>query len=167
MDIQQISPKKLKPYVLNAKLHPPEQIAKIIRSINLSGFDQPIVVNEEDGQLVVVKGHGRLLAALEMGLKEVPVVVLHLPKLVADQARLIDNKSQESGYDLEILLKELNKFGADELLDTGYDSQELERLLQNLEQSTEKIFDNEGNTKEIDVEDFELEHKCPKCGFEF
>jgi ParB-like chromosome segregation protein Spo0J len=125
VDIDQI-----KPYRANAKLHPQEQIDRIIRSINLTGFDQPIVT---DTSYVIIKGHGRLLAAQQMELKQVPVVVLDVPKDVADKARLIDNKSSESGYDLEILLKELSRFQDDNIIDTGYDQDEFKDLMSKLE----------------------------------
>jgi ParB-like chromosome segregation protein Spo0J len=178
MDIQDIDPKKLKPYSLNAKKHPPEQIEKIIRSINLSGFDQPIVVNKEGKDLVLIKGHGRLLASLQMGLKEVPTVVLELPKLVADQARLMDNKSAESDYDVEVLVKELSKFNTEQIIDTGFSADDLQGMIMQLENSIDfgSIDDSEddrndeennGSTKEIDVDSFEFEHTCPKCGFQY
>lgn len=119
----------IRPYKNNAKLHPQEQIDKICKSIALTGFDQPIVINSNN---VIIKGHGRLTAAKQLGLTDVPVIVLDVPDAVADKARLIDNKSGESEYDIEILLKELNKF-ADELPDTGFDQEELKKLTMQLE----------------------------------
>lgn len=124
---------QIKPYRANAKLHPQEQIDRIIRSINLTGFDQPIVC---DTSYVIIKGHGRLLAAQQMAMKQVPVIVLDIPKDVADKARLIDNKSSESGYDLEILLAELSRFQDDNIQDTGYDEDEFKDLMNKLEQDS-------------------------------
>lgn len=177
MDIIELDPRELKPYALNPKLHPPEQVEKIIRSITLTGFDQPIVANQEGDSLVVIKGHGRLQAALEMGLKSVPVLVVTVPKTIADQARLMDNKSAESDYDLEKLLTELEKFSSDELLDTGYSETDVENLLNQLEKQVGISLNDEpsdppaenkqGTSKEIDPDDFEFNCKCPKCGFEF
>jgi len=178
MDIQNLSPKSLKPYSLNAKKHPPEQIEKLVRSINLTGFDQPIVVNKEDDEYVIVKGHGRYLASLEMNLETVPCMVLEVPKLVADQARLMDNKSAESDYDIELLIKELSKFNSEEIIETGYDETELNKLILELENTLDELQDDdvetkefneekEGNTKEINTDEFEFNCKCPKCGFEF
>lgn len=120
---------KIKPYHSNAKLHPQEQVDRIIRSINLTGFDQPIVTDKE---YVIIKGHGRLIAAQQMELTEVPVVVLDVPKDVADKARLIDNKSGESSYDMELLFQELSRFES-EILDTGYNEDELKNLANQLE----------------------------------
>jgi hypothetical protein len=165
MKIQEINPNLLKPYNLNAKLHPPEQIEKIIRSINLSGFDQPIVANKEGDELILIKGHGRLLASLQMGLKSVPVIVTELPKLIADQARLMDNKSSESDYDLEILLKELSKFNSEELAFTGFNESELNALIHELEDKLalenynwdQLDNSNYDNDKEDDIEENKAE----------
>ncbi|MCV5918272.1 ParB N-terminal domain-containing protein, partial [Escherichia coli] len=55
----------LKPYERNAKLHPPDQVRRLAATIRAHGWDQPIVV-EPDG--TIIKGHGRRLAAIELGL---------------------------------------------------------------------------------------------------
>ena len=123
---------EIKPYKNNAKLHPQEQIDKICRSIALTGFDQPIVINSNN---IIIKGHGRLLAAKQLGLTDVPVIVLDVPDAVADKARLIDNKAGESEYDLDLLVKELTKF-SEEITDTGYDTEEFNKLVMKLEDET-------------------------------
>ena len=169
----------LKPYKLNAKLHPQEQIEKIKRSIQLTGFDQPIVVNFNG---YIIKGHGRLEAAKQLGLEYVPVIVLDIDDDVADKARLLDNKSTESDYDIDKLLRELTRF-KDSLLDTGYSDSEFDKLLSEYGDKSgvndvlDSMIENDnqsgdgtkkqGSSKEIDVNDFEFDHKCPKCGFEF
>lgn len=178
MDIQNLSLKDLKPYPLNAKKHPPEQIEKLVRSINLTGFTQPIVVNKEGEELVIIAGHGRYLASLQMNLKTVPCMVLEVPKIVADQARLMDNKSAESDYDIELLIKELSKFNSEEIIDTGYDETELNKLILELEETIDELNDEsvemkgfdeekESNTKEINPDEYEFKHTCPKCGFQY
>lgn len=62
----------VKPYELNAKIHSEEQVAKIAESIARFGWDRPIVVDKNG---VIIKGHGRRLAAIKLGLIEVPVLV--------------------------------------------------------------------------------------------
>lgn len=163
-----LPPTEIKPYKNNPKNHTDEQIDKIIRSIELTGFDQPIVVNKD---MVIIKGHGRLQASIKMGLKEVPVIVLDVPKDIADKARLIDNKSAEGGYDIEKLLSELQKFG-DELIDTGYEKDEFDSLIKELEKQNQIDIDNwtesesPDDFKEYD-EDIDIEHTCPKCGYKW
>jgi len=60
------------PYVSNTKKHPDSQIDKLAGAIAEFGFDQPIVV---DGDGVIIKGHGRLLASKKLQLNQVPVLV--------------------------------------------------------------------------------------------
>ena len=64
---------RLIPYSKNAREHSPEQVAQIAASIVEFGFLNPILVDSKDG---IVAGHGRLSAAKELALDEVPVVVL-------------------------------------------------------------------------------------------
>lgn len=63
----------LKPYLRNARVHSRKQIAQIIASIRAFGFTNPILC---DGEGNIIAGHGRLLAAKEMGLEQIPVIIL-------------------------------------------------------------------------------------------
>ncbi len=96
---------ELKPYVNNAKLHPAEQIEQIKKSIQDYGFRDPIGVWK--GQ--IVEGHGRLIAAKELGMKEVPVI--RLDDMTDQQRReyaLVHNQTtMNSGFDFAILDGEL------------------------------------------------------------
>jgi len=64
---------RLKPYARNAKMHGPEQVAKIAASMAEFGWTVPCLVSD-DGELIA--GHGRVLAAEKLGLKDAPVIVL-------------------------------------------------------------------------------------------
>ncbi len=93
---------KIKPYDKNAKLHNVDWIKKSIQDFQI---DQPIVV---DGEGVIIKGHGRLKAAQELGLKSFPVVIR--TDLTEDQlklARIVDNRSAEAGWDSTLLAEEV------------------------------------------------------------
>ncbi|GIW55481.1 MAG: methyltransferase [Nitrospiraceae bacterium] len=128
-------PSSLIPYINNAKTHPPEQIAKIAASIVEFGFDQPIVV---DGQGLVIKGHGRLAASLQLGLKRVPVVVrTDLTPSQIKASRLADNKTAESPWDEELLRLELGMLREQDydLGLTGFADDEIEALLANPDES--------------------------------
>ena len=100
---------KVKPYPKNAKKHKVKWIAKSIQEFD---FDQPIVV-DKDG--IVIKGHGRLEAAKQLELTEVPVIVRKdLTKKQAAMARLADNRAaQGGGFDIEILGEELETLKLD------------------------------------------------------
>ena len=105
MEIIYMSPGDLTPYAANAKKHPPEQVRHIANSIREFGFRQPIVV---DANNVVVIGHGRLMAAKELGLETVPVVRADdLSEEQIKALRLADNKTNESEWELQALEAEL------------------------------------------------------------
>ena len=127
--IQWLSPDKLTPYEHNPKAHPAAQIEKIVRAIAEVGFDQPIVADEN---LLVIKGHGRLAAANQMGLTQVPVIVRKdLSEAQKRAARIADNRVAESDWldiPLKFELQELRGLDYDLTL-TGFDESELNELL--------------------------------------
>ena len=97
----------LKPYAKNAKLHPADEVKKLAATIKRFGWDQPIVV-EKDG--TIIKGHGRRMAAIELGMKEVPVWIRDdLSKEEADAARIADNMTFGMRYDTKVLQDELKR----------------------------------------------------------
>ena len=133
---------RLVPYERNARTHSPEQVAQIAASIQEFGFTNPILVDGADG---ILAGHGRLAAAKDMGLAEVPVIVLD--HLSTEQRRayvIADNQlALNAGWDMELLQQEvmalnladfdLSLLGFDddriaELLEGGADVKELEEM---------------------------------------
>ena len=68
---------KLVPYVNNARTHSPEQINKLRSSLREFGFINPVIIDRDYG---VIAGHGRILAAKEEGISEVPVSYTHLAR---------------------------------------------------------------------------------------
>jgi hypothetical protein len=97
---------RLVPYERNARTHSAEQVAQIAASIQEFGFTNPILVASDDG---ILAGHGRLAAAKDLGLREVPVVVLdHLTPTQRQAYVLADNKlALNAGWDDSILSAEL------------------------------------------------------------
>lgn len=95
---------EIKPYPENAKKHPEEQIDKIAKSIKKYGFNQPLVVDKE---FVIIVGHGRYFAAQKLELTEVPIYQVDLSEKKAREYRLMDNKTNESGWDFDKLAAEL------------------------------------------------------------
>ena len=96
----------LRLYSGNARTHSKQQIKQIARSIETFGFTNPVLISDDDE---IVAGHGRVMAAKELGMSEVPV--LRLSHLNADQRRayvIADNKlAMNAGWDVEILAIEL------------------------------------------------------------
>jgi len=105
LKIEYISPDELIPYSGNAKMHPPDQVDHIANSIKAFGWKQPIVCDHDK---VVIIGHGRLMAAKQLMLDNVPVVFADdLTPEQVDALRLADNKTNESEWDFDSLEKEL------------------------------------------------------------
>ena len=95
----------IKPYANNAKKHDKTQIANVAESIKQYGFVQPVVI-DKDG--VIVIGHCRALAAKKLRLKEVPCVCVdELTPEQVNALRVVDNKSNESAWDMDALASEL------------------------------------------------------------
>lgn len=105
MDVRNISVKDLIPYDRNTKKHDKTQINNVAESIKQYGFVQPIVIDKDN---VVVIGHCRLLAAKQLKMKEVPCVCVEdLTEEQVKALRIVDNKSNESPWDFDILPDEL------------------------------------------------------------
>ena len=125
---------RLKPYENNARTHSAEQVAKIAASIAEFGFTNPVLVDSSDG---IIAGHGRLAAATELGLPEVPVIVLdHLSDAQRRAYILADNRLAElAGWDNALLASELSQLN-DEGFDLeliGWSEDELAEMLDGLE----------------------------------
>jgi ParB-like chromosome segregation protein Spo0J len=97
---------RLRPYERNARTHSREQLAQIAASIQEFGFTNPILVDGTDG---ILAGHGRLAAAKDMGLKEVPVIVLdHLSPEQRRAYVIADNQlALNAGWDTDLLQQEV------------------------------------------------------------
>ncbi len=121
---------RLQPYAKNAKVHGADQVTKIAASMAEFGWTVPCLV-AEDGELIA--GHGRVLAATQLGLTEAPVIVLrHLTEAQRRAYRIADNKLTELGtWDEALLSAELNELLAEDfdLSLIGFSDGELSNLL--------------------------------------
>nr|DAQ77637.1 MAG TPA: adenine specific DNA methyltransferase [Caudoviricetes sp.] len=128
-EMQLISVDKLVPYVNNARTHSPEQILKLRSSLREFGFVNPIIIDKDFN---VIAGHGRLMAAKEEGITEVPCVFVdYLTDAQKKAYILADNRmALDAGWDEELLkieIEELQNLGYD-LEYTGFDEKELADL---------------------------------------
>jgi len=97
----------LVPYEFNNKIHDELQINRIANSIKEFGFLQPIVIDKNN---IVIIGHWRLEWAKKLWLKEVPVVIMEeLSDSQIKKLRILDNKLNESEWDLANLKQELDE----------------------------------------------------------
>lgn len=142
---------ELTPYAGNAKKHDSTQIANVAESIRQFGFVQPIVI-DRDG--VIVIGHCRALAAEKLGMQEVPCVCVDdLTPEQVNALRIVDNKSNESPWDFDILPDELADIDLSDFdFNFGIDDDE---ELPDFEEEPSK------NNSKNDI------CQCPKCGFEW
>lgn len=146
MQIELIDIEKLKPDPMNTKKHPQEQIDEISNSMK-KRWTNPILV---DDSLLIIAGHGRLLAGKQVGFKKVPCIILKgLTEAEKIEFQIFDNRSAEkSEWDFEKLQSQIDKLmelgGNIEF--TGWNIKELEEAI-NLDNDIE---DNKYNQEEIE-----------------
>lgn len=142
-EMQLVSISKLVPYQNNARTHSPAQIQKLRSSLREFGFVNPVIIDRDYN---VIAGHGRIAAAREEGISEVPCVFVdHLTEAQKKAYILADNRmAMDAGWDEELLhleLDALTEMGFD-LGMTGFDEKELAALFPT-EEATEDDFDVE------------------------
>ena len=109
--VEMVATDKLIPYARNAKKHDEAQVSLIAGSIRQFGFNNPILIAEDNG---IVAGHGRVLAAMKLGMAEVPCIRLsHLDENQRRAYILADNRLAElgGGWDLDMLAAEMDALG--------------------------------------------------------
>ena len=139
---------KLVPYSRNARTHSKEQILQIRASLREFGFVNPVIVDKD---LNIIAGHGRIMAAKEEGMTEVPCVfVEHLTEAQKRAYILADNRlALNAGWDDEMLSIELADLqGADfDISLLGFDDAELNKLLGDIDNVQDDDFDVEAELK--------------------
>lgn len=133
-EIELVGVEDLRGYERNARTHPKKQIELLCRAITEFGFTNPILV---DGSGMIIAGHGRLIAAKQLGMDEVPCIRLgHLSDEQVRALILADNRIAEgSGWNMELLkaeLADLRDFGFDVEL-TGFDLEDFFRDDENVD----------------------------------
>lgn len=141
-EMQLVPITKLVPYVNNARTHSPEQIKKLRSSLREFGFINPVIIDRDYG---VIAGHGRILAAKEEGIREVPCVFAdHLTEAQKKAYIIADNRmAMDAGWDEELLrveIEALQGMDFDPLL-TGFDEKELAALFDDGAEAKEDDFD--------------------------
>lgn len=147
------------PYINNARIHNDNQVTQIASSIKEFGWTTPILIDGDNG---IIAGHGRLMAAKKLGMKEVPVIELaHLSDIQKKALILADNKiALNSEWDKELVALEL-----DALKDADFDIElagfELKDLsMGDFDPASE---DDQGKLDSLDPKWI----VCPHCGTEF
>lgn len=145
---------RLIPYVNNARTHSAEQVNKLRASLREFGFINPVIV---DRDLNVIAGHGRILAAKEEKIPEVPCVYVdYLTEAQKKAYILADNRmAMDAGWDEELLRVEIEALQAEafDVSLTGFDEKEI----------TDLFKDTDGTGAEDD--DFDLSEALEKAAF--
>jgi DNA modification methylase len=132
--LEQLPLAALTPYAKNARTHSAAQLAQLVASIQQFGFTNPVLIDAQGG---IVAGHGRYLAAQQLGLATVPCLRLaHLTEVQKRAYILADNQlALGAGWDEDLLALELSALSLDgfDLGLTGFDGEELDRLLNGLD----------------------------------
>lgn len=119
LQIEYVKPSMLKEYKNNAREHHEADVNAIAASITEFGFNDPIGIWHDE----IVEGHGRLLAAIQLGLKEVPII--RLDALTDEQRKayaLAHNKTAElSNWNFDLLESELAELGNIDMSQFGFD----------------------------------------------
>ncbi len=153
-EMQLIPLGKLVPYVNNARTHSPEQLAKLRSSLREFGFINPVII---DRDFNVIAGHGRIAAAKEEGITEVPCVFVdYLTEAQKKAYILADNRmALDAGWDEELLRIEIESLqGADfDVSLTGFGADEIADL-----------FAGDGE-KDVKDDDFDLSAALEKAAF--
>ena len=120
LKVEYVPTDRLKTYANNAKIHTAEQIEQIKRSIQEFGFNDPIAVWKDNE---IIEGHGRLIAALELGIEDLPII--RLDNLTDEQRKaytLVHNKlTMNTDFDFDILNIELDDIVDFDMSEYGFD----------------------------------------------
>lgn len=153
-DMQLVPVSKLVPYVNNARTHSPEQVMKLRSSLREFGFINPIIIDRDYG---IIAGHGRLLAAKEEGITEVPCVFVdYLTEAQKKAYILADNRmAMDAGWDEELLRVEIEALQGEafDVSLTGFDEKELADLFK------------DGNDSDAEEDDYDLSAALEKAAF--
>jgi ParB-like chromosome segregation protein Spo0J len=127
--LENVAIDKIIPYARNSRTHSDEQVAQIAASIKEFGFTNPVLIDKDGG---IIAGHGRVLAARKLGLKEVPCIRLgHLTETQKKAYVIADNKlALNAGWDVDLLCIEIKELALENfsLTTLGFDNQELAKM---------------------------------------
>ena len=140
--MKMVSINKLVPYVNNARTHSKEQIAKLRGSLREFGFINPVIIDKDYG---IIAGHGRVLAAKEENMDQVPCVLVDYLTAAQKKAYILaDNRfAMDAGWDEEMLRVEIESLQGEDfdISLTGFDEKELADLFGEGSDAKEDDFD--------------------------
>ena len=154
MQIKMVKIEDLKPYENNPRFND-DAVEYVAKSIKVFGFKVPMVIDKEN---VIVAGHTRYKASMELGLKEVPCIIADdLTEEQIKAFRLADNKvSEQASWNYDLLDLEL-----DDILELNMEDFGFENIDINLDIDDSQFVQDTEITKNKDEK---KEIICPNCG---
>ena len=153
-EMQLVAVSKLIPYVNNARTHSAEQILKLRASLREFGFINPVIIDREFN---VIAGHGRIMAAKEEGILEVPCAFVdYLTDAQKKAYILADNRmAMDAGWDEELLRIEIESLQGEDfdIGLTGFDESEIADLF------------GTADTSDVEDDDYDLSDALEKAAF--
>lgn len=174
MKVKKIPITKIKPYWRNPRKND-GAVASVRLSIENYGFNVPLVV---DPNFVIIAGHTRYKAALQLEFDELPCVVLDIDERKAKEYRIADNKTSElASWDYENLMPELRELDID-IMQPFFSDLDLSGMLNPVQMNFEPVTDEEieehtamaderFNEASQTVSNSMVEVTCPDCGHDF
>ncbi len=176
MEIQLLDIRQVRPYHRNPRKND-KAVEAVKQSIRDYGFNSPIVVDKKH---VIIAGHTRYKALLEMKFEKVPCVVLDIDEKKAKEYRIADNKTSElSDWDMDNLIPELREIGSLEDMQIYFASVDVEDLIKesigsmNFADITQEDVDKKSDSMATAYDtptaqpETRMQVICPHCGEEF
>lgn len=172
MNVELLNIGQIRPYWRNPRKNQ-EAVAVVRKSIEQYGFNQPLVL---DRDWVIIAGHARYKALLQLGWEQVPCIVVDLPKDKARAYRIADNKSSEfARWDNDALVSELRAVGDISELQSFFGKVDLGDLLADVAFSVHDVApaDIDKSREHLDrrysprMPPTSIPAVCPSCGQEF
>jgi site-specific DNA-methyltransferase (adenine-specific) len=174
MKIQTLPLDDIKPYWRNPRKNE-GAVEAVKQSITDYGFNQPIIL---DVKKVIIAGHTRYKALMELGWKEAPCVVIDLPPAKAKEYRIADNKTSElSEWDMDALIPELREIDKVASMQVFFPDLDLKGLLEDTAtvasvttaqvEKAEASLNGQFEEKSATVQGQYVEILCPHCAEAF
>lgn len=174
MQIKKIPITEIKPYWRNPRKNE-AAVEAVKKSIQEYGFNVPIVI---DKKKVIIAGHTRYKALLQLGWDVIPTIVLEIDEVKAKEYRIADNKTNEfASWDYENLMPELRELDLD-IMQTFFSDLDLSNMLNPVQMDftpvTEEEIEEHRETSDNRFNEISeakvnsmVEVICPDCGHEF
>lgn len=144
---------------INPRVHTPEQISSLKKSIKKFGFLVPVLVDEKKE---LIAGHARVMAAQDLNMKEIPFIfITSLTEKEKKAFLLLENRLHEkSSWDWDLFTQEIESIKSDfDLMEIGFDSGDFSPEEKNLEFESENS-DSESDSHDGEENPYDLKQFC-------